>query len=89
MIAANARVSIQRIPLASLQIKGEYAEPLSPERVQHYYSLLMSNPEMYAGLLYVVPSDTHSNSFCVLDGRHKFIASLMACRADALCVVEE
>lgn len=89
MIKPDAKLSIQRIPIASLQIKGEYQEELSLERVLFYHKKLMENPGMYAGLLYVVPSDTHPNSFCILDGRHKFLVSILASRSDVLAVVEE
>ena len=89
MIRADAQLSIRKIDIASLQIKGEYAEPLSPERVEFYRKKLVDNPGMYAGLLYVVPSDTHANSFYVADGRHRFLASILAGRPDVLAIVEE
>lgn len=89
MIDPTARLSIRRIPLACLQIKGEYEEPLSPERLLFYYRKLLARPGAYAGLLYVVPSDTHAGMSVILDGRHRFLAALLAGRHDALCVVEE
>lgn len=89
MIRADARLRIERIPVASLQIKGEYAEALSPERVEFYRKKLVDHPGMYAGLLYVVPSDTHPNSFYVADGRHRYLASILAGRPDVLAIVEE
>lgn len=89
MIPANARLRLERIPVASLQIKGEYEEPLSPDRMLFYYHKLMGNPGQYAGLCHVVPSNTHHNSFCILDGRHKFMASLLAGRSDVLAIVHE
>ena len=89
MISAHAKLSIQRIPLEALQIKGECEESLSPARVMFYYHKLLDHPGMYAGLLFAVPSDTHHGMFCVLDGRHKFLASILANKHDALCVVEE
>jgi hypothetical protein len=88
MIAPDATLTIQRIPIASLQVKGEYVEEPSLERVAFYLQKMLDNPGMYAGLLYVVPSDTHANSYCILDGRHKYLASILAGRQDALCVVE-
>ena len=89
MIRADAKLTIRRIPLASLQIKGEYEEPLSPERVMFYYHKLIEHPEMDAGLLFTVPSDSHSGMFCVLDGRHRYLASILAGRKDTPCVVNE
>ena len=89
MISAHAKLHIERIPIEALQIKGEYEEPLSPARVMFYYHKYLDHPGMYAGLLYAVPSDTYHGMFCVLDGRHKYLASILANKRDALCVVEE
>ena len=89
MISPDARLRLERIPIASLQVKGEYEEPMSLERVQFYYQKLRDHPSMYVGVLSVVPSDTHPKSYCILDGRHKFLASILADRRDALCIVEE
>ena len=89
MISPDAKLHIQRIPLACLQVKGHYDEPLSPERVLFYYQKFLDHPGLYAGLFYTVPSDVHQGIYTILDGRHKYLASIMAGRDDALCVVEE
>lgn len=89
MIKPDAKLSIQRIPLEALQIKGHYDEPLSLERVAFYVKLYQDHPGEYAGLLYSVPSDTHQGIFVILDGRHRYLSSIIAQKEDALSIVEE
>jgi len=89
MIKPDAKLSIQRIPIACLQVKGHYDEPISLERVTFYVKLYKDHPDMYAGLFYTVPSDTHQGMYCILDGRHRYLSSILAYRQDALCVVED
>lgn len=85
MIKPGDRLSIQCLPLDAIQVK-EYQERY-PERLQHYIQLMKQYPRDYAGLLFVVPSDTHPGMFALLDGHHKFCAAVMCGRPDAMCVV--
>lgn len=87
MIASTAKLSIQRIELCHIQIK-EY-QIRYPSRLQHYVDLLLTHPDSYAGLLSVVPSNTHPGLFVLLDGHHRYCASILAGRTDVLCVVVE
>lgn len=87
MIKADAQLTIKRIPLECIQVK-EYQERY-PNRLLHYIQLLKDHPDEYAGLLYVTPSDTHPGMYALLDGHHKYCASIMTGRTDALCVIED
>lgn len=87
MISANAKLTIQRIPLECIQVK-EY-QVRYPDKLNLYIKLLTEHPWEYAGLLFVTPSNTHQGMFALLDGHHKFCASIMTGRPDALCVVIE
>lgn len=85
MIKATAHLSIQRIPLSCIQVK-EY-QVRYPDKLLFYMQQLREHPGEYAGLLFVTPSDTHPGMYALLDGHHKFCASIMEGRPDALCVV--
>lgn len=87
MISANAKLTIRRIPLDCIQIK-EY-QPRYVDRLHHYIDLMRASPGQYAGLLSVCPSDTHPGLYTLLDGHHRYLASIMTGRADAMCVIIE
>jgi len=54
-----------------------------------YIQKLLDHPGKYAGLLNVTPSDTYPGLYVLLDGYHRFAASIIAGRKDVLCVVIE
>jgi len=87
MIKADAILTIRKLRLDEIQVK-EWQERY-PEKLNLYIELLHKHPGQYAGLLFVTPSDTHPGMFALLDGYHKFCASIMCGRSDALCVVIE
>lgn len=87
MIKQDAQLYIREIPLECLQVK-EFQHRYV-DRVKHYVAMLDAHPDDYAGLIHVVPSDTHEGMFCVLDGHHRYCAYILAGRACALCVVIE
>jgi hypothetical protein len=87
MIKSNATLTIQRIALECLQVK-EY-QSRYPQKLMQYIQLLNEHPGEYAGLIHVVPSNTHNGMFCILEGHHRYVASIMAGRSDALCVIVE
>ncbi len=87
MISADAKLSIQTIPLECIQVK-EYQNRYV-EKMLDYIQLLLKYPSQYPGLLFVVPSNTHKGMFALLDGHHKFCAYIITGRKDALCVVIE
>jgi ParB-like chromosome segregation protein Spo0J len=86
MISKDAKLTIQRISMECLQVKMH--EPRHVERLLSYISVIRQHPQSDI-LLHVTPSDTHSGMYCILDGHHRFIASIMTGRKDALCVVIE
>lgn len=87
MIKPDARLRIERIPLECIQCR-EY-EQRYPNRLLLYIQKLLDHPGEYAGFLSVVPSDTHPGMYTLLDGYHRYCASIMAGRRDALCVIIE
>ena len=87
MIKRDATLSIRIIPLEALQVK-EYQRRY-PNMLDHYVQLLQEHPGQYAGLLHVVPSDTHPGMYAILDGHTRYCASIMDGRHDALCLVVE
>ena len=87
MIKPDAKLSIRTLPLECIQVK-EYQERYL-EKFLHYVKLLKDHPWEYAGLLFVKPSGTHAGMYELLDGHHRFLASIVMGRKDALCVVIE
>ena len=86
MIKSGAHLTIARIPLECLQVKMRRHRFL--DCVQSYMAVMKEHPTSDV-LLNVTPSDTHPGMYAILDGHHRFIASLMTGRKDALCVVVE
>ena len=87
MIASTAKLTIKTLPLDCIQVKE--CQQRYPEKLNLYMQLLTDHPWEYAGLLFVTPSNTHGGMYALLDGHHKFCASIMTGRPDALCVVIE
>lgn len=85
MIAKDAKLSIQKIPLECLQVKEHQERYFG--RLAHYVDLMLEHREMHPGLIYVTPSDTHKGMFAILDGHHRYCAHVMTGRDEALCVV--
>lgn len=87
MISAEAKLTIKRLPLDHIQVKEWQARYL--DRLHHYIDLMSACPKLYAGLLSVTPSNTHPGMYALLDGHHRFLASILCGRKDAMCVVIE
>lgn len=87
MIAANAQLRIKKIALCNI-VACEYQERY-PERVTHYVALLKAHPEAYAGFLSLTPSGKYEGLYELLDGYHRYCASILVGRKDVLCVVIE
>lgn len=87
MIAESAKLSIRLIPLECLQVT-EFVSCF-PEKVMQYTQLLQDNPGEYMEPMMVVPSPTHPDMFAIKNGKHRYIAYILASRTDALCVVIE
>jgi hypothetical protein len=87
MISANARITIRRLSLSQI-IVVEYQERYI-ERLLLYIDKLKANPGDYAGIVFVEPTIIYRDIFALLDGYHKFCASIMAGRPDTLAAVIE
>lgn len=87
MINATDKVSVRVVPLECLQVKE--CQPRYPGKLAHYIDLYRDHPGAFAGVLVVVPSDTHSGMYALLDGHHRYCAAIMTGRTEALCVVVE
>lgn len=87
MIKPDARLSIAKIPLEKIQIRG--FQQRHAERVEHYTRLLENNPDDYPGMLLVAPSENVEGMFLLLDDIALFAVSVVAGKPDILCVVIE
>ncbi len=87
MITDADKLTIRQIALDCIQVK-EY-QPRYPDRLTMYMHLMQNNPGDYCGLLSVTPSPTHAGMYVLLDGHHRFCASVMTGRPTVLCVVIE
>jgi hypothetical protein len=87
MIKATSKIRVRLLPLECIQIREFQLRYV--DRLLHYIKLLQAYPDEYAGFLSVMPSDTHSGMYALLDGHTRFAASIMCGRTDALCVIIE
>lgn len=87
MIRATTKLSIMVVPLERLQVREFQIRDIA--QVEMYYHLLLQHTGSYAGLISVKPSDLYPGMFAILDGHHRYCASILAGRHDALCVIEE
>lgn len=87
MIAESAELAIRFIPLECLQVT-EFVS-CSVEKVVQYTKLLESSPGEYMEPMMVVPSPTHPGMYAIKNGKHRFMAYILASRTEALCVVIE
>lgn len=89
MIASNAHLRIERIPISQLQVvQAMHQSPCYPEKLGIYLDLLTNHPEQDVDPLIVTPGE-QEGMYAIKNGRHRFVASIMACRKDVLCVIEE
>ncbi len=86
MIKPGAKLHAQRIPIVCLQVKLHRQR--YGERLMDYVVAMTQHPECDI-LLNVAPSDTHPGMYCILDGHHRFLASIVIGRKDCLCIVIE
>lgn len=87
MISPHAKLSIETLPLECLQCKE--VQPRYLERLLLYVQKMREAPDDYAGVIHVTPSNTHPGMFCILDGTHRYVASILTGRKDALCLIVE
>ena len=87
MIAKSATFTIQVVDLRDLYVQ-EYQQRYL-KVVKKYVRLLRKYPDCYAGFIHVKRSDRIRGMFVILDGHHKYVASIIAGRTNALCIIEE
>ena len=87
MISAQARLSIRVLPLSRIVV-WEYQERYI-DRCLHYVTLLKDHPGWFAGVVAVMPYQEHPGFYALLDGHHRYAASILAGRADLLCLIIE
>jgi len=90
VISAKAKLRIERVPLSHLQVL-ELGEPWTcyPDKFNLYLELLQNNPDLDTDPLITRPSPTHQGMLGIRNGRHRFLANIMAGRSDTPCVIEE
>jgi hypothetical protein len=89
MIKSGAQLTIARIPLSQLQVLELTEWTCFPEKFALYLKLLQDNPHLDVDPLIVQPNPDFPGMYAIINGKHRFTASIVAGRKDALCVVEE
>lgn len=87
MMPPETRLRIERIPIGCLLV--EESKPRYASMVMTYVEQLLKFPFNDAGYIRVVPSKVYPGLFVVEDGHHRYCASIIAGRADMLCIVVE
>jgi hypothetical protein len=87
MIKADAQLSIRRLPLSCLVVTE--CASCFPSKFMTYLGLLQDNPDQDVDPLIVAPLPKYPGLFVVCNGKHRFVASIMAGRRDVICVVVE
>ena len=78
----------RRLALPLVRLSPDHdPEPIYPERVAHYRELLDAHPEHDIGIIMVTPDPRAPGLYTILDGRHRYLASRAAQRADILAVI--
>lgn len=85
MIAKGATLRIERILLCRLFVTETTS--VFPEKYAIYFDLLTKHPEMDVDPLIVTPAEGCPDIYYISNGKHRFCASIMAGREDALCIV--
>lgn len=85
MIVPGTRIEVARIPLSSIVVTEHQAR--YPDRVMHYVALLNApaNRDAYAGLVSLKPRA--DSFFELLDGHHRYCASILCGRTDVLALL--
>lgn len=87
VIAADAKLTIQRIPLENLHV-GDF-DPRYTGMVMKYVEQLREFPGHDTGYIRVKPCYHHPGMFEIIDGHHRFCAYIIAGRRSMLCIVVE
>jgi hypothetical protein len=90
MIKADSKLSIQRIPLSCLQVL-ETGLPWTchVEKFLEYHKLLREHSDMDLDPIMTCPNSKHPGIFLIKNGKHRFLAYVLAGRADMPCIVIE
>jgi len=85
MLKADAKLYVRSIPLECLQVT-EFVSCF-PEKVVQYTRLLQEHPGENMDPIMVMPSSTHPGMYAIKNGKHRFMAYILASREEALCLV--
>lgn len=85
MITPDTKLSIALIPLECIQVRAFEIRDI--DLTMKYYYMLLHNPGKFLGLLYLVPSDTHTGMYALLEGYKRYCAYILAGYHEALCVI--
>ena len=87
MIAQHSTLRIERLPISRLCVLETAS--CFPEKFSIYLDLLTSRPHEDVDPLIVRPLRSFPGMYAIENGKHRFAASIMAGRHDALCVIVE
>lgn len=91
MIVPGTRIYLAEVPVERIVISE--CQPRYPDRVNHYFNLL-SDPrhaDSFAGLVHLAPYGvntlTGKQQYTLLDGHHRYLASVIAGRRTVLALI--
>ncbi len=87
MIAAGAKLSIQRIPLGDIVVCK--FEVRFPGTLAGYIDGLLKHPECEPEPLHVSPHPKYPGLYHLENGYHRFMAAIAAGRREVMCIIEE
>lgn len=87
MIAPGCHARITLVAVSAIRITEH--QPRYPDRVLHYVRLLSdpANAEQYPGFIHLMPLDDQGEQYTILDGHHRYLASVIVGRAWVLALV--
>lgn len=87
MIVPGTRVRMARVPIEQIVVSEHQARYV--ERVLHYVRLL-ADPQHAAshpGFIHLAPYGPEAGRYTILDGHHRFLAHVIAGRAEVLALI--
>jgi hypothetical protein len=85
VIKPNSKLTIARVPLSQMEVHEHQRR--YPDRVLHYVDLMISHPDEDAGIIHLKPLRYAVQRYEILDGHHRYCASILAGRSDALSLI--
>lgn len=96
MIVPGTRFAVAEVPIERIVVT-ETGQPRYPDRVNHYVRLLSdpAHQDDFAGLVHLAPYGMHAKDrgamprrmYTLLDGHHRFIASVISGRKTVLALI--